>query len=90
MAQESKILVVWLERLEDRTHLPLDDLISETSTGLEGSSGGHVVTAAKDAFVIFVQPLDNGLLTVRMQGPSTKYGNNTSFEHRFFLKCKKK
>ena len=63
------MLVVWLERLEDRPDLPLDDLVAETQTGLEGGSNNH---AAKDAFVIFVQPLENGLLMVRMQGPSSK------------------
>ncbi len=60
-----------MERMEDHADLPLDDLLAETSSGLETSGvGGNV--SAKDAFVILVQPLGSGLLRIKMQGPHTK------------------
>ena len=69
-SQDLKVLLVWLERMEDNVDLPLDEMLAECQTGLE--SGGPVPTA-KDALVIFVQPLKNGLLRVKMQGQTIKY-----------------
>jgi hypothetical protein len=66
--QDIKVMLVWLERMEDSASLPIEGLMDELSTGMEVSQG----VAAKDAFVIFLQPLASGLLRVKMQGPATK------------------
>ena len=68
-SQDLKIVLVWLERMEDNADLPLDELVGECLTGLE--SGGPNPTS-KDALVIFVQPLKNGLLRIKMQGQTVK------------------
>ena len=69
-SHEVKVMVVWLERMEDSRDLCLDDLLGETMTGVEVISGS--LPAVKDVFVIFIQPLTNGLLRIKMQGPIVK------------------
>ncbi len=68
-SQDAKVLVVWLERMEDRADLPLEDLLSETLTGAETHAAAP---SPKEAFLILVQPLSSGLLKVKMQGPQSK------------------
>ena len=66
---EVKMVIVWLERMEDSADIPLDNLLAETVTG---SEGGGFVPSQKDAFTIFIQPLKSGLIMIRMQGHATK------------------
>lgn len=59
-----------MERLEDQEHLPLHDILNETTqTGLE--TNGQV-GQVKDAFVVYVQPLKNGLFRIKMTGQTAK------------------
>ena len=62
-------MVIWLERMEDHADIPIEDLLSESPTGLEPPT---YLPTTKDSFVIFVQPLKSGLLRVKMQGQTLK------------------
>ncbi|XP_066599368.1 ral GTPase-activating protein subunit beta isoform X2 [Prorops nasuta] len=64
---DSKIMIVWLESLEDHIQFPIGDLLSCTDTGLETSRTIH--PSASDVQVIFLQSLANGLMRVKLQGP---------------------
>ncbi|XP_070158722.1 ral GTPase-activating protein subunit beta isoform X2 [Polyergus mexicanus] len=64
----TKIMVVWLESLEDHTQFPIDDLLPSTYTGLEQSR----MLQGSDVQVIFLQALANGLMRVRLQGPISR------------------
>ncbi|KAL6447256.1 hypothetical protein ACFW04_001486 [Cataglyphis niger] len=64
----TKIMVVWLESLEDHTQFPIGDLLPSTYTGLEQSR----MLQTSDVQVIFLQALANGLMRVRLQGPISR------------------
>ena len=66
---EVKMIIVWLERMEDSLHIPLDELLIETMVGTEP---GGFAPCQKDAFVIFIQPMKSGLVLIRMQGQTAK------------------
>ncbi|KOC70045.1 Ral GTPase-activating protein subunit beta [Habropoda laboriosa] len=63
-----KIMVVWLESVEDYAQFPIGDLLPCTYTGLEQSR----VIQVSDVQVIFLQALSNGLMRVRLQGPISR------------------
>lgn len=63
-----KIFMVWLESFEDYLNLPIDDLLTYARTGEEYQSGQ--IPRASDCHIIFLQPLNSGLLRVKLQGPS--------------------
>ena len=62
---EAKMVIVWLERMEDSVDIPLDNLLAHTRTGNEA---GGFVPSQKDTFVIYIQPMKSGLMMIRMQG----------------------
>ncbi|KYM99990.1 Ral GTPase-activating protein subunit beta [Cyphomyrmex costatus] len=64
----TKIMVVWLESLEDHIQFPIGDLLPSTYTGLEQSR----MLQTTDVHVIFLQALANGLMRVRLQGPVSR------------------
>ncbi|XP_011866254.1 PREDICTED: ral GTPase-activating protein subunit beta isoform X1 [Vollenhovia emeryi] len=64
----TKIMVVWLESLEDHIQFPIGDLLPSTYTGLEQAR----MLQATDVHVIFLQALANGLMRVRLQGPVSR------------------
>ncbi|XP_012060103.1 PREDICTED: LOW QUALITY PROTEIN: ral GTPase-activating protein subunit beta [Atta cephalotes] len=64
----TKIMVVWLESLEDHIQFPIGDLLPSTYTGLEQSR----MLQATDVHVIFLQALANGLMRIRLQGPVSR------------------
>ncbi|XP_025157672.1 ral GTPase-activating protein subunit beta [Harpegnathos saltator] len=64
----TKIMVVWLESLEDHIQFPIGDLLPSTCTGLEQSR----IMQPTDVQVIFLQALANGLMRVRLQGPVSR------------------
>ncbi|XP_020285892.1 ral GTPase-activating protein subunit beta isoform X2 [Pseudomyrmex gracilis] len=64
----TKIMVVWLESLEDHISFPIGDLLPSTYTGLEQSR----MLQASDVHVIFLQALANGLIRVKLRGPVSR------------------
>ncbi|XP_011305025.1 ral GTPase-activating protein subunit beta isoform X2 [Fopius arisanus] len=64
---ETKIMVVWLESLEDYAHFPVDQLLPYASTGLESRA-----SQASDVLVIYLHSLSSGLLRVKLQGPVSR------------------
>ncbi|EZA51427.1 Ral GTPase-activating protein subunit beta [Ooceraea biroi] len=64
----TKIMVVWLESLEDHIQFPIADLLPSTYTGLEQAR----MLQATDVHVIFLQALANGLMRIRLQGPVSR------------------
>ena len=66
---EVKMIIVWLERMEDSADIPLDHLLAETMTGTEV---GGFAPSQKDAFAVFIQPMKSGLMMIRMQGQTAK------------------
>ncbi|XP_014219177.1 ral GTPase-activating protein subunit beta isoform X2 [Copidosoma floridanum] len=65
---DTKIMVVWLESLEDHVQFPISGLLPHTNTGLEHSR----VVQASDVHVIYLQALANGLMHVKLQGPTSR------------------
>ncbi|XP_033225547.1 ral GTPase-activating protein subunit beta isoform X3 [Belonocnema kinseyi] len=65
---DTKIMVVWLESLEDWAQFPIAELLPCTHTGLSSS---RIVTPL-DVQIIFLQALDSGLMRVRLQGPVSR------------------
>lgn len=63
-----KIMVVWLESLEDFAQFPISDLLPCTYSGLEQSR----VIQVSDVQVIFLQALSSGLMRIRLQGPVSR------------------
>ncbi|GIX77874.1 ral GTPase-activating protein subunit beta [Caerostris extrusa] len=68
---EMKVVVVWLENLDDQINFPLADVLPLMSTGLEPPNFISR-TSEKDLFVIFVHPLHSGLYQIKLQGPAGK------------------
>ncbi|GFY51172.1 ral GTPase-activating protein subunit beta [Trichonephila inaurata madagascariensis] len=68
---EMKVVVVWLENLDDHINFPLADVLPLMSTGLEPPNFISR-TSEKDLFVIFVHPLQSGLYQIKLQGPAGK------------------
>ncbi|XP_015122062.1 ral GTPase-activating protein subunit beta isoform X3 [Diachasma alloeum] len=66
---ETKIMVVWLESLEDYAHFPVDQLLPYSSTGLESNCR---TLQASDVLLIYLHSLSNGLLRVKLQGPVSR------------------
>ncbi|XP_034949716.1 ral GTPase-activating protein subunit beta isoform X2 [Chelonus insularis] len=65
---DTRIMVVWLESLEDYVNFPVAELLPCTHTGLESFR----VPQPSDVYIIFLQALANGLLRVRLQGPVSR------------------
>lgn len=65
---EAKVIVVWLESLDDYLSFPLSDLLPHTTTGLE-SNAFTPRCPEKDSYVIFIHALQSGLFHIKMQGP---------------------
>ncbi|XP_071742901.1 ral GTPase-activating protein subunit beta isoform X31 [Lepeophtheirus salmonis] len=63
-----RIMVVWLESFEDCVHVPIEDLISEVTSTDDSSSKAPTLEAG----IIFIQPLNNGLLRIKLQGQATR------------------
>ncbi|KAG8201782.1 hypothetical protein JTE90_027266 [Oedothorax gibbosus] len=68
---DMKVVVVWLENLEDQINFPLADVLLLMSTGLE-LPNFISRTSEKDLFVIYVHPLESGLYQIKLQGPAGK------------------
>ncbi|KAK7862306.1 hypothetical protein R5R35_014671 [Gryllus longicercus] len=64
----TKVFVVWIESFEDHLHFPLSELLVTVSTGQKGS--GLPRPQDRDCFVIFLHSLHNGLMRVKLQGPT--------------------
>ncbi|XP_067010015.2 ral GTPase-activating protein subunit beta [Anabrus simplex] len=64
----TKVLVIWMESFEDHLQFPINELLLATNTGLEGT--GVPRTTDRDCFVVFLHALNNGLLRVKLQGPT--------------------
>ncbi|XP_054710281.1 ral GTPase-activating protein subunit beta-like isoform X3 [Uloborus diversus] len=71
IACDMKVVVVWLENLDDHISFPLVDILPLLSTGLEPPNFIQR-TSEKDLFVIFVHPLQSGLFQIKLQGPAGK------------------
>ena len=67
---EVKMVIFWLERMEDSADIPLDNILAETMTGTE--VGGGFAPSQKDTFAVFIQPMKSGLMMIRMQGQTAK------------------
>ncbi|XP_058804059.1 ral GTPase-activating protein subunit beta isoform X2 [Phymastichus coffea] len=65
---DTKIMVVWLESLEDCAQFPIAGLLTHTHTGLDQSR----TVQACDVHVIYLQALANGLMRVKMHGPTSR------------------
>ncbi|XP_012286236.1 ral GTPase-activating protein subunit beta isoform X2 [Orussus abietinus] len=65
---DTRIMVVWLESLEDHLQFPIAAVLPCTHTGLEHSS----TLRPSDVQVIFLQSLASGLMRVRLQGPVSR------------------
>ncbi|GIY02457.1 hypothetical protein CEXT_135751 [Caerostris extrusa] len=66
-----KVVVVWLENLDDQINFPLADVLPLMSTGLEPPNFNSR-NSEKDIFVIFVHPLQSGLHQIKLQGTARK------------------
>lgn len=66
---DTRVIVVWLENLDDYISFPIADVLPYLSTGLEPL---NFVSRAneKDMFVIYIYALQNGLFHIKLQGPS--------------------
>lgn len=66
-----RVLIVWLEQFQDADQVPIDELLSETTTVFDLSSTATAITTTttqkqKEVIVIFVHPLKNRLNRVAM------------------------
>uniref|UniRef100_UPI00398EE91E ral GTPase-activating protein subunit beta isoform X3 n=1 Tax=Pristiophorus japonicus TaxID=55135 RepID=UPI00398EE91E len=77
LGPETKVIVVWVERYDDIENFPLNDLLPETSTGVEtttnSSTSLRITTSDKDVPVIFIHPLKTGLFRIKVQGATGKF-----------------
>ncbi|XP_078093080.1 ral GTPase-activating protein subunit beta isoform X1 [Mustelus asterias] len=77
LGPETKVIVVWVERFDDIENFPLNDLLPETSTGVEtttnSSTSLRTTTSDKDVPVIFIHPLKTGLFRIKVQGATGKF-----------------
>lgn len=64
----TKIFLIWLESYEDYIKFPTEQLLPYTRTGEEAQTG--IIPRAKDCHLIFLHPLNNGLIRIKLQGPS--------------------
>lgn len=64
----TKIFLIWLESYEDYVKFPTEQLLSYTRTGEEAQTG--IIPRAKDVHLIFLHSLNNGLIRIKLQGPS--------------------
>ncbi|XP_035223369.1 ral GTPase-activating protein subunit beta-like isoform X3 [Stegodyphus dumicola] len=71
IACDMKVVVAWLENLDDYISFPLADVVPLLNTGLEPPNFISR-TSEKDLFVIFVHPLESGLFQIKLQGPAGK------------------
>ncbi|XP_032454306.1 ral GTPase-activating protein subunit beta isoform X8 [Nasonia vitripennis] len=65
---DTKIMVVWLESLEDYAQFPIAGLLPHTHTGLDHSR----TVQACDVHVIYLQALASGLMRIKLQGPTSR------------------
>ncbi|XP_078001249.1 ral GTPase-activating protein subunit beta-like [Glandiceps talaboti] len=68
---ETKVIVVWLEDYDDHEAFPLDDLLPETSTGIEYlmmSSSSLSKVLDREIIIIFIHPLKSGLYRIHVEG----------------------
>ncbi|XP_067856259.1 ral GTPase-activating protein subunit beta isoform X6 [Heptranchias perlo] len=77
LGPETKVIVVWVERFDDIENFPLNDLLPETSTGVEATTNSstslRTTTSDKDVPVIFIHPLKTGLFRIKLQGATGKF-----------------
>ncbi|XP_078410947.1 ral GTPase-activating protein subunit beta isoform X5 [Cetorhinus maximus] len=77
LGPETKVIVVWVERFDDIENFPLNDLLPETSTGVEtttnSSTSLRTTTSDKDVPIIFIHPLKTGLFRIKVQGATGKF-----------------
>uniref|UniRef100_A0A336MJE4 CSON013173 protein n=1 Tax=Culicoides sonorensis TaxID=179676 RepID=A0A336MJE4_CULSO len=64
----TKIFLIWLESFEDYAKFPTDRLLTYTRTGEENATG--LIPRAKDCHLIFLHSLNNGLIRIKLQGPT--------------------
>ncbi|CAH1262037.1 RALGAPB [Branchiostoma lanceolatum] len=69
---DTKVLVIWVESYDDIEDFPLEDLLSECTTGMDYASSTSSLGSrpGMEAFVIFIHPLKTGLFRVNMHGPA--------------------
>jgi hypothetical protein len=60
---DTKVLVIWLEDMDDMQHVPLDILLSTATTGADPN-----FSFCKEYFAIFIHPLKNGLFRISLSG----------------------
>ncbi|RWS11211.1 Ral GTPase-activating protein subunit beta-like protein [Dinothrombium tinctorium] len=60
---DTKILVIWLENLEDEYNVPIQSLLTTTNTGIESDSSLQM-----EYIAIFIHPLKNGLFRIKING----------------------
>jgi len=65
---DHKILIVWLSSYEDYQHIPLADMLLETTNGSEPLNQPNMKTLLKETVVIFIHPLHSGLFRIHLQG----------------------
>ncbi|XP_015788001.1 ral GTPase-activating protein subunit beta isoform X2 [Tetranychus urticae] len=58
---DTKILIIWLESIDDEATIPSSTLLTVTNTGVETNP-----LSKKDYIAILVHPLKNGLFTVKI------------------------
>ncbi|XP_063707016.1 ral GTPase-activating protein subunit beta isoform X2 [Culicoides brevitarsis] len=63
----TKMFLIWLESYEDFAKFPAEQLLPYTRTGEEAQTG--IIPRAKDCHLIFLHPLNNGLMRIKLIGP---------------------
>ena len=58
-----RLFVVWIENYEDYLNFPADDLLNVNNNEFSNN---------KDCFIIFIHPLNSGLLRIKLQGQISK------------------
>ncbi|KAI1295337.1 Ral GTPase-activating protein subunit beta [Halotydeus destructor] len=62
---DSKVIVIWLESIDDQNSLPVETLLQTTRTGAD-------VSTCKDYFLLTIHPLKNGLYRVDLTSSNAK------------------
>lgn len=65
----AKILLVWLESFEDHITFPSEDMLNYTRIGEDNQHGHAQQNRSNECFIIFLHPLNSGLLRVKLQAP---------------------
>ncbi|MFH4973475.1 hypothetical protein AB6A40_000184 [Gnathostoma spinigerum] len=69
-SSDQRILIVWLESIEDMNYFPLEAMTVYTHNNASRSQQCQTT----DLIVLFLNQLENGLVLVRVKGAWTKYG----------------